>query len=59
MAWSRYDLDATLDVPFHGGHILTSTSSMVRHMGAHALPHLCFLPAVLASSQLPLQQRRS
>jgi len=23
------DLDATLDVPFHGGHILTSTSSMV------------------------------
>ena len=24
-----HDLDATLDVPFHGGHILTSTSSMV------------------------------
>eukprot|EP01045_Picozoa_sp_COSAG04_P019650 COSAG04_NODE_1930_length_5196_cov_7.264469_2_plen_589_part_00 len=26
-AW--HDLDATLDVSFHGGHILTSTSSMV------------------------------
>jgi hypothetical protein len=26
-AW--HDLDATLDLHFHGGHILTSTSSMV------------------------------